>query len=157
PVWRSELQVPLVKREIPRNETPRLSWQAGLVDMPFSPDGKSLVSGSPYKKLTFWDPNTGQEQATGPYGGFYTIFALDGHTLVSGRFQDIMLWDFVQRKERANFKALGPVSSLAFSPNSKMLASAPYMGSLTLWSVEDGKQRAVLGAEVLHSKIMFSP
>jgi len=157
PSFRPALQVPPVKRETPRIETPRLSWQAGLVDLPFSPDGKSLVSGSPYKKLTFWDPLTGQEQQTGPYGGFSTIFAPDGQTLAIGRFQDVVFWDLAKREERANLKVRGPVLSLAFSPNGKILASFTDLEGLTLWDVAGAKRRASLRAEIRHLSIMFSP
>jgi WD40 repeat protein len=147
------------KRGIPRIETPRLSWKSGTDDCgPFSPDGKSLLSGSPYKKIILWDPLTGKEQTTVPYGGFCTIFAPDGQTLAIGRFKDVVLWDFAKREVRATLKVqIGPVMSLAYSPNGEILAAGTYMEGVTLWNPADGKQRAHLRAEIREPSIMFSP
>lgn len=144
------------KREIPRIETPRLSWKSQPDDCgPFSPDGKSLISGNLNRETTFWDPLTGQKQTTIPYGAFCAAFAPDGQTLAIGQLTRIVLWDLSKAKARAILKT--SVFSLAYSPNGEILAAGAYMEGVTLWNPTDGKQLAQLHADFRESSIMFSP
>jgi WD40 repeat protein len=150
------LQLLPPKREILRIEAPRLSWKSGPDDCgPFSPDGNSLVSGNLNGLTTFWDPLTGQKQATIPYGAFCAAFAPDNQTLAIGQLRRIVLWDLGKGKERAILNT--SVCSLAYSPNGEILAAGTYMEGVTLWNPADGKQRAHLRAEIREPSIMFSP
>ena len=72
--------------------------------MCFSPDGKTLVSGSADCTIKLWDVATGQERAAlkGHTSAVQSIaFSPDGKTLASGsEDKTIKLWDVATGQER---------------------------------------------------------
>jgi WD40 repeat protein len=68
----------------------------------YSPDGKTLASGSIDKTITLWDVTTGKERATlkGHTVGVLSVaYSPDGKTLASGsRDLTIKLWDMATGK-----------------------------------------------------------
>ena len=160
--------------------------------MAFSPDGKTLASGSSDRTIKLWDVATGKEQATlkGHTGCVYSVaFSPDGKTLASGsEDKTIKLWDVETGKEQATLKGhtargVSPwrsartarrwprgartrrsscgtwrrarsrppsrdtrtvVTSVAFSPDGKTLASGSADKTIKLWDVATGKEQATL-------------
>jgi WD40 repeat protein len=123
----------------------------------FSPDGKTLVSGSRNKTIKLWDVATGKERVTPlPVSGASTV-----GLLASPFGQGPMLAGspLYPGSAQATFSGLtGIVYSVAFSPDGKSLAAGSEDKTIKLWDVGTGKERTTLQghtAEVL--SVAFSP
>jgi WD40 repeat protein len=138
----------------------------------FSGDGKLLASGSwqventlatrGWGEIKVWDRATGQVKATlrGHRSRVRSVaFSPDGKLLASGGEAEdhglakargeIKLWDAATGKLKAVIKSLtGPVESMVFSPDGKLLASGGgemhKPGEVKLWNVATGKLKSSL-------------
>jgi WD40 repeat protein len=92
----------------------------------FSPDGTLLASGSYDETVKFWDTATWQELVTLRSHKINTLaFSGDGERLVSGGAdKTIKIWDVATRQELCTLTVPGEVTSVAFSPDNKVLAAA---------------------------------
>src|SRR5262245_36962735 len=87
---------------IPRN---RMAHGDSVLSVRFTPDGKTLVTGSSSDKtIKLWDVATGQERAT-LHGHPFRVDCLDvsrdGKLLISGGINLLRLWDLKTGKELA--------------------------------------------------------
>ncbi len=109
----------------------------------FSPDGKTLASGSWDKTIILWDVEKRQrigQPLEGHKNDVRSVaFSPDGKTLASGSWdKTIILWD-VERRQRIGQPLEGHkdyVYSVAFSPDGKTLASGSGDKTIILWDVE---------------------
>src|SRR6516162_4943192 len=97
-----------------------------VTSVAYSPDGKTLASGSRDKTIKLWEVATGKEQATlkGHTGEVWSVaYSPDGKTLASGSWDaTIKLWDVQTGQERATLKGhTRGVISVAYNPSSKTL------------------------------------
>ena len=153
----------------PRN---RLTHKEGVNSVAFSPDGKTLASGSNDKTIKLWDVETGQELTTlnGPDCEVSSVaFSPDGKTLAAGySWNSIVLWNVVTGRQRVRFDDFrGLWWSLAFSPDGKTLAEGsgapatePKGADLwvRLWNTETGKLQATFeGHRDSVQSVAFSP
>jgi RNA polymerase sigma factor (sigma-70 family) len=153
------------------------AWQVNAVA--FSPDGKTLASGSNDEIIRLWDVDQGVEKAALTGHGLFILalaYSPDGRMLASaagsydkaaaarldpniGYLGELKLWNLATGKEIASLKGHSQrVTCVAFSPDSKTLASGGEDGTIRFWEIPTGKERACLqAAQGWVRSIAFSP
>ncbi|NEC33815.1 serine/threonine-protein kinase [Streptomyces rubrogriseus] len=145
----------------------------GPEDVVFSPDGKTLATGSKDGKVRLWDVGRRKIRATlalRPTPGDTTVsvtavaFSPDGRLLAAGTDSSIVaLWDVAKRRQVASITTADydsdTLDSVAFSPDSRLLATASAVGAY-LWNAKTGpdlgKRVAVLDDDMLADQVEFS-
>ncbi len=116
----------------------------------YSADGKILASGSNNGTIRLWDPQTTKNIAvlTGHQNGVTDIaISGDSQTLASIGTDEkfVRLWNIKTGKPIANLiDNLTRPYSLAYSPDSKMIAVGDFNGTITLFSTKTKKRTASL-------------
>jgi WD40 repeat protein len=126
--------------------TGRLCWSvpvenAEFLDdrhyLSFSPDGRTIALGQRDKPVQVWAAKDGRKLRSlrgGAGSGSAVVYAPDGKTLAVGDYfwgeNYLRLWDVASGKTKASLD--GPVTGLAFSPDSRLLAVSGRDGRLRL-------------------------
>lgn len=129
----------------------------------FSPDGQTLAAGSWEDIVNLWDIVSGQVRLTLPghrdYAGLLlsVAFSPDGKWIAAGEPEGYLtLWDAASGQELQVFRSgvWAEIESLAFSPDSQIVASAESSdssdapGQVKLWSVTTGQLLRTLSHSV---------
>jgi len=127
----------------------------------FSPDGKTLASGSRDAPVKLWDIATGLELRSfeGHENTVRSVaFSPDGKIVASGSFdKQVKLWDITNGKELRTFNGhTETVHAVAFSPDGKTLASGSADETIKLWDVATGKLLQTLQALTTVRTLTFS-
>lgn len=113
----------------------------------FSPDDKLLISASLDKTAKLWNTENGSLIRTfeGHMNSWSSTFNHDGKILVFSSNQTVNLWDI---KNSSLIQALeghnGMVTTVSFSNDGKVLASASEDRTVRLWKPEDGSLLQIL-------------
>lgn len=137
----------------------RLEGHPGIIHaIAFSPDGKTIASGSGDRTIKFWDAQSGKLMNTliGHTSKVTSVaFSADAKTLVSGSEDDTLkIWEVSSGRLLRTITAYGNqingLSSVAFSPDGKTVIA----GSATqikVWEAATGKQLRTLATHESHT------
>lgn len=129
-----------------------------ITSLIFSPDGKTLISGSYDQTIRLWNTETGNPKdilKCATNGVLELAISPDGEVLASsGRSELIQLWNL---KTASHIGTLtghsGSITALAISPDGETLASGSQDKTILLWNLKTGKHKKPLTG---HTKNIFS-
>jgi WD domain, G-beta repeat len=125
-----------------------------VTSVAFSPDGRTVLSGSFDRTLELWDVATGEALRTFGLPGYVksVAFSPDGRKALSGGDTGVLkLWDVQSGKELREFAgSFGEVNSVVFSPNGRTALTGhnePGQDDklLNLWDVATGSRCGLYG------------
>ncbi|MBW4557966.1 MAG: hypothetical protein KME59_18930 [Trichormus sp. ATA11-4-KO1] len=140
-----------------------LAHSAKITCLTYSPDGKTLASGSYDNTIKLWDVATGMQICT-----LQSIsarindltYSPDGKTIASGcNDSTIKMWDVVTGREIHSLKGHSArVLCVAYSPDGKTLASGSKDSTIKLWDVATGRKIHILqGHATRVNTLAYSP
>ena len=126
-----------------------------------TPHGKTLAWAGGGKQVTLWEITRPDRQIYPPLktGVWAIALSADGRTLAATDDWSIRLWTTADKQEQTTLVGhKGRVSSLAFSPDGRILASGGWDKRVTFWDVGTGQARQTYEWDVGAVRaVAFSP
>ena len=142
----------------------RTGHNSGAVNVTYSPDGKTIATATGNDAVSLWNAQTGILLQTLKVQHSNTInnvsFSADGKILAGGGYGRVIhLWDVKTGKRQNTLNGQDTVTSVAFSTDRKILASASWdKNTIHLWDTQTGTIRHTLeGHTDAVNCVMFSP
>ncbi|WP_414586087.1 eIF2A-related protein [Scytonema sp. PCC 10023] len=135
--------------------------QSGIWSVSFSPDGKTIASGSFDGTIKFWKSDgTLINTLKGHTDEVWSVsFSPDGNTIASASFDNtVKLWrpyDNAPIRTLIGHKA--PVTGVNFSPDSKIIATASWDQTVKLWNLDGTLRKTLPGDKEEFTRVSFSP
>ncbi len=133
-----------------------------ILSLAFSPNGKTLASGSRDTTIRLWNTKTTHHKVTltGHSGRVTTIaFSLDGKTIASGATythwssdSTIRVWDAITGEHLRTIETHALIHRLAFSPDNETLASINRSSTIRIWNTKTGELKGGLAKQRVQRK-----
>jgi WD40 repeat protein len=147
-----------------QSETPsihKLGEPHGAWALAATPHGKTFAWAGGGKRVTLWEITRPDRQVYPPLktGVWAIALSADGETLAATEDWAIRLWTTADKQEQTTLVGhKGRVSSLAFSPDGRTLASGGWDKRVTVWDVATGQARQTYEWDVGAVRaVAFSP
>ena len=157
--------IPAEVEGVPNDRYKMTLWRhtRGVLAVAFSPDGRTLASGSYDHGIRLWNAKTGEYKMklSGHTEGVTCLaFSPDSRTLASGSWdRTVRLWDAKTGEHKRTLKEhTDGVRAVAFSPDDGTLASGGYDRVIRLWDADAGEPLQTLEGHTNYIRsIVFSP
>jgi WD40 repeat protein len=139
-----------------------LPGRSAVYQIAFTQDGSRILTGSP-QSIHIWDPvnYSGMTQMDAPPGKnefTYGLAVTPDHQLIATGGQYLTWWDTRTKTSSADPVADGEIQSLAFSPDSRLLAAGLLDGAIRVYDVATRTPAfTLLGHHGRVTKVLFSP
>ena len=155
-LWDAQTGLPLGK--------PLWGHTGSVQSLAFSPNGKTFASADRDKAIILWDVKPRQpigEQYDLGHNLFSAAVSPDGRHFASGSENSAFLWDRTTDPptNQPLVRHSNIVGALAFSPDSRLLATGSHDTTIMLWDVESAQPEGgpLMGHQELISALAFSP
>ena len=137
-----------------------LEWQGSLVSMVLSSDGGIVACGSQDNTVHFWRRSTGEDSMMSGYPTKPSALAFDdaGTLLATGGGATVTVWSFRGRGPEGTRPGVlefhaQPITTLAFAPSARRLASGCRYGDVVVWSLGRNGKGGPVGAAVVEDSV----